>query len=207
MIYHAYEAYERMMAPLQWLAQQAAHHLAQPWPGMAESGWPPSWPASLSVMAQARLTHARPEFGIDRVTIGNRELAVREEVALRRPFCTLLHFAKDIAATQPRVLIVAPLSGHFATLLRGTVSTMLPEPIRQPGSMTHPSRCAMWPTTQSAPMTVGHCAVQCTIVPSCTDVRAPTEMWPWSPRSTAPGHTEACGPIVTRPITTASGAT
>ena len=127
MIYHAYEAYERMMAPLQWLAQQAAHHLAQPWPGMAESGWPPSWPASLSVMAQARLTHARPEFGIDRVTIGNRELAVREEVALRRPFCTLLHFAKDIAATQPRVLIVAPLSGHFATLLRGTVSTMLPE--------------------------------------------------------------------------------
>ncbi len=55
-------------------------------------------------------------------------------------------------------------------------SAMLPEPIRQPGSMTHPSRCALWPTTQSAPMTVGHWAVQCTIVPSCTDVRAPTEM-------------------------------
>jgi poly(3-hydroxybutyrate) depolymerase len=127
MIYHAYEAYERMMAPLRWFAQEAAYHFAQPWPGMPESGWPPSWPASLSVMAQARLTHARPKFGIDRVTIGNRELAVRGEVVLRRPFCTLLHFAKEIAAIQPRVLIVAPLSGHFATLLRGTVSTMLPE--------------------------------------------------------------------------------
>jgi poly(3-hydroxybutyrate) depolymerase len=127
MIYHAYDAYEQMLAPFRWLAQEAAYHFAQRWPGMPESGWPASWPAALSVMAQARLTHARPEFGIDRVMIGNREVAVREEVALRRPFCTLLHFAKHIAASQPRVLIVAPLSGHFATLLRGTVSTMLPE--------------------------------------------------------------------------------
>src|SRR6185437_16077948 len=87
------------------------------------------------------------------------------------------------------------------------LSVTLPEPIRQPASTTHPSRCALWPTTQSSPMTVGYRAVQCTIVPSCTDVRAPTVMKPWSPRSTAPGQTEASGPIVTRPITTASGAT
>jgi poly(3-hydroxybutyrate) depolymerase len=72
MIYHAYDAYEQMLAPLRWLAEEAAYHFAQPWPGMPESGWPASWPASLSVMAQTRLTHARPEFGIDRVMIGNR---------------------------------------------------------------------------------------------------------------------------------------
>ena len=59
--------------------------------------------------------------------VGNREVGVREEVVLHRPFCKLLHFAKDAAVSQPRVLIVAPLSGHFATLLRGTVSTMLPD--------------------------------------------------------------------------------
>src|SRR6185437_7470671 len=82
-----------------------------------------------------------------------------------------------------------------------------PEPIRQPSSTTQPSRCALWPTTQSSPMIVGWLAVQCTIVPSCTEVRAPTVMYPWSPRSTAPGHTDASGPMVTRPITTASGAT
>src|SRR5215470_4585817 len=82
-----------------------------------------------------------------------------------------------------------------------------PEPIRHPSSTTHPSRCALWPTTQSAPMTVGCRAVQCTTVPSCTEVRAPTVIVPWSPRSTAPGQTDASGPIVTLPMTTASGAT
>jgi polyhydroxyalkanoate depolymerase len=59
--------------------------------------------------------------------VGNREVAVREEVTHATPFGTLLHFRKDIDQAQPRVLLVAPLSGHFATLLRSTVRTMLPE--------------------------------------------------------------------------------
>jgi polyhydroxyalkanoate depolymerase len=59
--------------------------------------------------------------------VGSREVAVREEAADVRPFGTLLHFKKDIDMAQPRVLLVAPLSGHFATLLRATVSTMLPD--------------------------------------------------------------------------------
>jgi polyhydroxyalkanoate depolymerase len=54
-------------------------------------------------------------------------VAVRERAALSTAFGTLLHFEKDVATPQPRVLLVAPLSGHFATLLRGTVRTMLPE--------------------------------------------------------------------------------
>ncbi len=69
----------------------------------------------------------RPAFGIDSVMVGNREVAVHERAALTTPFGTLLHFKKDIEAAQPSVLLVAPLSGHFATLLRGTVRTMLPE--------------------------------------------------------------------------------
>ena len=80
-----------------------------------------------------------------------------------------------------------------------------PEPIRQPSCTTQPSRCALCPTTQSAPISVGHSCVQCTTVPSCTDVRAPTSIRPWSPRSTAHGHTDASGPILTWPMTTASG--
>ena len=59
--------------------------------------------------------------------------------------------------------------------------------------------------THSAPMRVGWIGVVCTTVPSCTEVRAPTTMPPGSPRSTAHGHTEASAPIVTSPITTASG--
>ncbi len=80
-----------------------------------------------------------------------------------------------------------------------------PEPIRQPSPTTQPSRCALCPTTQSAPISVGHSWVQCTTVPSCTDVRAPTSIRPWSPRSTAHGQTDASAPMLTRPMTTASG--
>ena len=57
--------------------------------------------------------------------VGNEIASVTEEAALVTPFATLLHFKKDIAAQQPRVLVVAPLSGHFATLLRSTVKTLL----------------------------------------------------------------------------------
>ena len=83
--------------------------------------------AAYDLISRAGLTHTRPSFGIDHVTVGNREVEVREEAAARTPFGTLLHFKKDISATQPRVLVVAPLSGHFATLLRATARTMLPE--------------------------------------------------------------------------------
>ena len=127
MIYQAYEAFEALMAPLRRIAEEAAYQLAQPWSGPCRGNWPPGWSAAASALAQARLTHTRPEFGIDRIAIGNREIEIREEIAVETPFGRLVHFAKDIAAAQPRVLIVAPLSGHFATLLRGTVRTMLPE--------------------------------------------------------------------------------
>jgi len=81
--------------------------------------------AACELIARAKLTHHRPPFGIDTVMVGNREVAVREEAAHVTPFGTLLHFKKDIDMAQPRVLLVAPLSGHFATLLRATVNTVL----------------------------------------------------------------------------------
>ncbi len=84
--------------------------------------------ASCAVIDLARLSHQRPEFGIEQVVSGGRQLRVREEVVQRTPFGTLLRFRKLRApAGQPRVLMVAPMSGHFATLLRETVRTMLPE--------------------------------------------------------------------------------
>src|SRR5215831_5456614 len=81
--------------------------------------------AALELIARARLTYARPPYGIDSVEVGNRELMVTEEVALATPFGSLLHFRKQHAPEQPRMLLVAPMSGHFSTLLRGTVKTLL----------------------------------------------------------------------------------
>jgi polyhydroxyalkanoate depolymerase len=101
---------------------------------MAASGWRPvdhtalrNLTAAYELIARAGLTHQRPPFGIGHVMVGNRGVEVTEEVTLRTPFATLLHFKKDVAQAQPRVLLIAPLSGHFATLLRSTVRTMLPE--------------------------------------------------------------------------------
>jgi poly(3-hydroxybutyrate) depolymerase len=83
--------------------------------------------AGLSLFADAGLTHARPPFGIDAVAVDGTAVAVTEEAADETPFGVLLRFRKDHAVQQPRVLLVAPMSGHFATLLRGTVQVMLPE--------------------------------------------------------------------------------
>lgn len=83
------------------------------------------WSATARMMMRAGLTFTRPAYGIDAVTVGNREVPVQEEVVSATPFCTLLRFRKDVDAPQPKVLVVAPMSGHFATLLRGTVRTLL----------------------------------------------------------------------------------
>ncbi len=87
--------------------------------------------AVCQLFAEGRLQHRRPEFGIDSVTIGNGKVPVTEEKVRVTPFSTLLRFAKQTPQPQPRrVLLVAPMSGHFATLLRETVRTMLAEHAR-----------------------------------------------------------------------------
>jgi polyhydroxyalkanoate depolymerase len=81
--------------------------------------------AALELISRSALTYARPDYGIGTVMVGNREVAVTEEVAYATPFGSLLHFKKEDGPEQPRMLLVAPMSGHFATLLRGTVKTLL----------------------------------------------------------------------------------
>jgi poly(3-hydroxybutyrate) depolymerase len=83
--------------------------------------------AAWEMLARARLSHERPAFAIHRVVVEAREVAVTEERVATTPFATLLRFRKARAPSQPRVLVVAPLSGHFATLLRPTVRTLLPD--------------------------------------------------------------------------------
>ncbi len=124
MLYFAYQAQSDFMTPVRaWatLATAAGHR--QPLNGQGLR----NLTAAYELITRMGLTHTRPAFGIRSVAVGNREVEVREEAAHSTPFGTLLHFKKDIAAAQPRVLLVAPLSGHFATLLRATVRTMLPD--------------------------------------------------------------------------------
>jgi poly(3-hydroxybutyrate) depolymerase len=127
MLYQAYQAHSDIMVPVRSWATSALGAIGQPLSGFTDNAVLRNLTAAYELIARAGLTHHRPPYGIDRVTVGNREVAVREEPARVTPFGTLLHFKKDIDTAQPRVLLVAPLSGHFATLLRGTVRTMLPE--------------------------------------------------------------------------------
>jgi poly(3-hydroxybutyrate) depolymerase len=127
MLYQAYQAHSDIMIPVRNWAGTALRTLGQPLMGMADNAVLRNLTAAYELIARAGLTHARPAFGVDGVTVGNREIAVHEHAALTTPFGTLLHFKKDVETPQPRVLLVAPLSGHFSTLLRGTVRTMLPE--------------------------------------------------------------------------------
>jgi poly(3-hydroxybutyrate) depolymerase len=122
MHYFAYQAHSDVLKPVRSWAGIAGPMLAH-----ARSAPLRNWRAACELLARARLTHERPAFGFKTVRVGNREVLVREEAVLATPFGTLLRFAKDMDAVQPRVLLVAPLSGHFATLLRATVETLLPE--------------------------------------------------------------------------------
>ena len=126
MLYLAYQTHADLMAPLR--AWASAGRLALgPWANGDASAPFRNLAAAWELIARTRLTHTRPAYGIESVRMGNREVAVTEEPLASTPFGTLLHFRKDVEAAQPRVLVVAPLSGHFATLLRGLVHTMLPE--------------------------------------------------------------------------------
>jgi polyhydroxyalkanoate depolymerase len=125
MLYEAYQAHSDLMAPTRTVAGLGLRALqglnvAPPYDLFVRN-----LSASLALIADTRLTHVRPRFGIDTVTVDGREVAVREEAALTTPFGTLVHFAKEGSASQPRVLLVSPLSGHFATLVRETVRTLL----------------------------------------------------------------------------------
>lgn len=125
MLYQAYQLQSDLMSPLRLLAQGGSAAL---WLGKTEGSLLRKFSASMEVFSRLRLTHSRPAYGISSVKVGEREFAVTEEAVLSMPFGTLLRFKKETPADlpfQPPVLLVAPLSGHFATLLRETVRTLL----------------------------------------------------------------------------------
>ncbi|GGF25366.1 poly(3-hydroxybutyrate) depolymerase [Aliidongia dinghuensis] len=127
MLYEAYQAHVDVMGPFRVMAQATGAFLKQPWPGLNDNVMVRAMAAACELVVRSGMSHSRPAFGIDTVRVGGREVAVTEENVLQTPFGNLLHFAKDGSEEQPRVLLVAPMSGHFATLLRGTVKTLLPD--------------------------------------------------------------------------------
>jgi poly(3-hydroxybutyrate) depolymerase len=126
MLYDAYEVQRSFLAGASKLAGLGAGWLTNPANPLAYVSTSPLLAAGLEVFASAAAPHGKPHFGIRSVEVEGKEVAVHEEVVLRKPFGQLKRFVRDGVETGPRLLIVAPMSGHYATLLRGTVERMLP---------------------------------------------------------------------------------
>jgi poly(3-hydroxybutyrate) depolymerase len=122
MMYQAYQLQSDLISPLRLAAQ---HLSASLWLKETEGSLVRKVAAACDVISRMRLTHSRPPYMIDQITVGDRAHAVTEETVITLPFGTLLRFRKEGAEPQPKVILVAPLSGHFATLLRETARTLL----------------------------------------------------------------------------------
>ncbi|MBP7002262.1 polyhydroxyalkanoate depolymerase [Amaricoccus sp.] len=131
MLYHAYEMTHAAISPMRAAAQMGQQVIRHPLNFMPGAYGTRAVSAALEMFINATRRYGKPSFGIATTVVEGKETSVVEETVWSRPFCDLLHFRRDLAEDlsrgDPRVLIVAPMSGHYATLLRGTVEAMLPE--------------------------------------------------------------------------------
>jgi poly(3-hydroxybutyrate) depolymerase len=128
--YKLYEMNHAAMAPWRAMADAAKLAFQNPLNPLAETPFGRSMAAAAELFERSTRRYGKPEFGITETIVDRVTVAVSEHVVWSRPFCKLLHFERDLPegrAPDPTLLIVAPLSGHYATLLRGTVAAMLPE--------------------------------------------------------------------------------
>jgi poly(3-hydroxybutyrate) depolymerase len=127
MLYDAYEVQRSLLAGASKLAGMGAGWLNNPANPLSYSSMGPVVAASLNVFAHASAPRGKPEFGLHSTLIGRKSVPVREEILVRKPFGQLKRFVRVGAGEgDPKLLIVAPMSGHYATLLRGTVERLLP---------------------------------------------------------------------------------
>jgi polyhydroxyalkanoate depolymerase len=145
MLYFAYQSQDDFLDPMRTVARSMLSTLA-PWINDKSPTVLRTMAAAYEMMSRASLTHVRPPFGIDEVMVGNELVKVEEKPRFVGPFGTLLHFKKDVQTAQPRVLVVAPLSGHFATLLRNTVKTLLAD---------HDVYVTDWHNARDVPLSAG----------------------------------------------------
>ncbi len=112
------------------------------------AGLPPvrTLAAAAEMVERATADYPKPAFGLEKTVIDGREVEVREELVHETPFCRLLRFEREVTRDDPRVLIVAPLSGHHATLLRETVRELLPD---------HDVYITDWVDARMVPLTAG----------------------------------------------------
>ena len=146
MLYQLYDWQRAALEPWRAFAQAANELYGHPDSPLSYLPGSRNVAAAFDLMTRLTQRYERPEFGIASVRSGDSEYVVHERCEIEEPFCRLLHFAKEGAPEQPRVIVFAPFSGHFATLLRDTVRTLLAD---------HDVWITDWKDAKEIPIAVG----------------------------------------------------
>ncbi|MEX2318880.1 MAG: polyhydroxyalkanoate depolymerase, partial [Bauldia sp.] len=128
--YQLYELNHAAMSPFRAAADATRLYFKSPFNPLANTPFGRSMAAAAELFERTTRRYGKPAWDISETTLGGERVPVNERVVWERPFCRLVHFeklAQRNGREQPKLLIVAPMSGHYATLLRGTVKTMLPD--------------------------------------------------------------------------------
>ncbi|MGA7328104.1 MAG: polyhydroxyalkanoate depolymerase [Rhodomicrobium sp.] len=130
MLYHLYQLSQAAISPARAAANSTRYFLRNPFNPFAYTNLGRNTAAAAELLERTTRRYRKPAFNISKTMVKGQTVTVSEEIVWHRPFCDLIHFKKESAASivpnEPKLLIVAPLSGHFASLLRGTVEAVLP---------------------------------------------------------------------------------
>lgn len=150
MNYYAYEMAHTFMSPIRFGVQALRHAMSWPLNPISHTAVGKNIIAACDVFENITRRYGKPEFGLPTTRIAGLKVQINEEIVLSKPFCNLLRFGRDETVAgkrnDPNVLIVAPMSGHYATLLRGTVEAMMPE---------HNVYITDWVDARNVPLAVG----------------------------------------------------
>ena len=147
--YFFYETGHMMLAPARAASDATKLMFQNPVNPFAHTAYGRTVAAGCELFERTTRRYGKPAFGLDATQIDGRTVAVHERVVWERPFCRLVHFDRVRGANapaQPKILLVAPMSGHYATLLRGTVETFLP---------THEVYITDWADARMVPLVEG----------------------------------------------------
>ncbi|HLH51513.1 MAG TPA: polyhydroxyalkanoate depolymerase [Roseiarcus sp.] len=147
--YQMYEMAFAALTPARLFSDASRFLFANPLSPLSATPFAKNIAAGAEMFERATRRYAKPAFGLKQTTVAGEIVAIAERVVWERPFCRLLHFERvglALATPQPKLLLVAPMSGHYATLLRGTVETFLP---------THDVYITDWADARMAPLAAG----------------------------------------------------
>jgi poly(3-hydroxybutyrate) depolymerase len=147
--YQFYEMLHVAFTPMRALSDATLHTFKNPLNPISHTSFGRSMAASAELFERMTRRYGKPAFGLDTTVIGDQEIPIIEEVVWERPFCRLLRFQRLFDGRPPRqskMLIAAPMSGHYATLLRGTVEAFLP---------THDVYVTDWVDARTVPVSSG----------------------------------------------------